>query len=110
LSFTNGNVSVRESAATARLTVRRSGGSTGAVSFNWHTVDDSAVGGADYAPMTSVQETLRPGQTSVNLLIPLVGDSVHEHTKLFDVVIDDITGGARRGAITRTTVAIVDDD
>jgi hypothetical protein len=110
LSLTNGNVSVSESAATARLTVRRSGGSAGTVSFTWHTVDDSAVGGADYAPMTSARETLRPGQTSVNLLIPLVGDSVHEQTKLFDVVIDDFTGGAKRGAITRATVAIVDDD
>jgi hypothetical protein len=110
LSFTVGSLPVSESAATARLTVRRTGGSAGTVSFTWHTVDDSAVGGADYASMTSARETLGPGQTSVNVLIPLVGDSVHEPTRLFDVVMDDFTGGAKRGAITRATVAIVDDD
>jgi serine/threonine protein kinase len=110
LSFTVSSLPVSESAGTARLTVRRHGGSDGTVSFRWHTVDDSAVGGTDYAPTTSARETLGPGQTSVNLLIPLVGDSVHEPTRLFDVVIDDFTGGAKRGAITRATVAIVDDD
>jgi hypothetical protein len=110
LSFTVGNLPVSESASIARLTVRRTGGSEGTVSFAWHTVDDSAVGGTDYAPMTSARETMRPGQTSVNLLIPLVGDSVREPTRLFDVVIDDFAGGAKRGTITRATIAIVDDD
>ena len=38
------------------------------------------------------------------------GDSVREPTRLFDVVIDDFRGGAPRGAITRATVVIVDDD
>jgi hypothetical protein len=110
LSFTAGTLPVSESATTARLLVRRSGGSAGTVSFEWRTVDDSAQAGVDYAGMSPRRETMAPGQTSVELLIPLVGDSVRESTKLFDVVIDDITGGARAGSITRATVVIVDDD
>ena len=43
-------------------------------------------------------------------LIPLVGDSVRESTNLFDVVMDDFTGGALAGSITRATVVIVYDD
>jgi serine/threonine protein kinase len=110
LSFTVGNLPVSESASTARLTVRRTGGSAGSVSFAWRTIDDSAVGGTDFAPAAGVRETMGPGQTTATVLIPLVGDSVREPTRLFDVVIDDFTGGAARGAITRATVVIVDDD
>ena len=110
LGFTVSNLPVSESAATARLTVRRTGGSAGTVSFAWRTVDDSAVGGTDFAPASGVRETMGPGQTTATVLIPLVGDSVREPTRLFDVVIDDFTGGAARGAITRATVVIVDDD
>ena len=90
--------------------MRRTGGSAGTVSFEWRTIDDSAIGGTDYAPAARVRETMGPGQTSATVLIPLVGDSVREPTRLFDVVIDDFTGGAARGEITRATVVIVDDD
>jgi hypothetical protein len=110
LSFTTGNLPISESATTARLLVRRSGGSAGTVSFEWRTVDDSAQAGVDYAGMSPRRETLRPGQTSVELLIPLVGVSVRDSTKLFDVVFDDCTGGARAVSITRATVVFVDDD
>jgi hypothetical protein len=39
-----------------------------------------------------------------------VADGVKEHTELFDVVIDNVSGGARLGAVTRVPVIIVDDD
>ena len=50
------------------------------------------------------------GQTTATLLIPIVADGVKEHTELFDVVIDNVSGGARLGAVTRVPVIIVDDD
>ena len=40
----------------------------------------------------NVRETMAEGQTSATLLIPLVADSVAEHTELLDVVIEDPSG------------------
>ena len=92
----------------ARVHVRRRGGAAGEISFTWHTVDDSALAGEDYAG-TEVREAMADGQTSATLLIPLVADSVAENTELLDVVIDDASG-AGLGASTRASVIIIDDD
>jgi serine/threonine protein kinase len=108
LEFTSDTFQVSESGATARLSVRRRGGAAGEISFGWHTVDDSALAGEDYAPVT-VREVMAPGQTTATLLVPIVADAVAEHTELLDVVIEDVSG-ARLGSVTRVPVIIVDDD
>jgi len=94
----------------ARLTVRRRGGAHGEISFEWHTVDDSAVAGEDYAGVAGAREVMAAGQTTATLLVPIVADGVKEHTELFDVVIEHPRGGATLGAVTRAPVIIVDDD
>lgn len=110
LGFAADTVTVSESARVAPLRVLRRGGAEGTVSFRWRTIDDSAVGDRDYAALGTVWDSIGPGETSKILLIPIVSDSIAEPTELFDVVIEDPTGGATLGAITRITVIIVDDD
>jgi hypothetical protein len=108
LEFSSDSVSVGESGSVARVKVRRRGGAAGEVSFDWATVDDSAIAGEDYAPAT-VREVMVDGQTGATLLIPIVADSVVEQTELFDVVIQDVSG-AELGSLTHMPVIIVDDD
>ncbi len=110
LGFEADTVTVSESAGAVPVRVVRRGGATGAISFGWRTVDDSAVTDLDYAARGTVRESLGPGETSKTLLIPIVSDAVAESTELFDVVIDDPTAGATLGTITQVTVIIVDDD
>ena len=108
LEFSSDTFSVSESSSMARLNVRRRGGAAGEISFGWHTVDDSAIAGEDYASETG-REVMAAGQTTATLLIPIVADSIAEHTELLDVVIEE-PSGARLGSVTRVPVIIVDDD
>jgi serine/threonine protein kinase len=108
LEFAADTVTVSESDSMARVKVRRRGGATGAISFAWRTLDDSALAGEDYAA-AELRETMAEGQTSATLLIPLVADSVAENTELLDLVIED-PSGARLGSVTRVPVIIIDDD
>ena len=52
LEFAADTFTVSEADSMARLTVRRRGGSAGEISFEWHTADDSAIAGEDYASGT----------------------------------------------------------
>ena len=110
LGFEADTITVSESAGAVPLRVVRRGGAAGTVSFNWRTVDDSAVTDRDYAALGTVRGSIGPGETSKTLLIPIVSDAVAESTELFDVVIEDPTAGATLGTITQVTVIIVDDD
>jgi len=110
LGFAADTVTVSESARVAPLRVVRRGGAEGTVSFRWRTIDDSAVADRDYAALGTVWESIGAGATSKTLLVPIVSDSTAESTELFDVVLEDPTGGATLDAITRITVIIVDDD
>jgi len=110
IAFAAATVLVGESDEVARLRVLRRGGTDGTISFVWRTIDDSAVGEKDYAVPGLGVEKMGPGQASTTLLVPIVSDQVKESTELFDVAIDEPTGGAQLGADARVTVIVVDDD
>lgn len=108
LEFASDTINVSEANAIARVSVRRRGGASGEVSFEWRTIDDSAMAGEDYAG-GEFRETMAAGQRTATLLIPIVGDSVAENTELLDVVIEDASG-AGLGSLVRIPVVIIDDD
>jgi Calx-beta domain len=110
LGFAADTITVSESARVAPLRVVRRGGAEGTVSFRWRTTDDSAFADRDFAALGTVSESIGSGETGKTLVVPIVSDSIAESTELFDVVIEDPTGGATLSAITRITVIIVDDD
>jgi serine/threonine protein kinase len=108
VEFTRHSFSVSEADPVVRLTVRRRGGAAEEISFEWHTVDDSAIAGEDYAPGT-VEEVMAAGQMTATLVVQIVADSVAEYPELLQVVIGN-PRGARVGAASRAPVIIVDDD
>ena len=108
LGFSRHSFSVSESDSVARLDVRRVGGATGEISFQWYTVDDSARVPQDY--VFGFGETrMAPGQTTATLEVPIVADSIPEDPELLQVVIGHHSG-ARVGPAGRVPVIIVDDD
>ena len=88
-----------------------SGPSSKQLSFSWKTVDDTALGGQDFAAVASKSVTINPGTTSGTLQVSLTNDVLDEERERFGVVInasslDDLRAGSNLQAV----VTIDDND
>ncbi|MEM8947466.1 MAG: carbohydrate-binding domain-containing protein [Planctomycetota bacterium] len=102
-------VSVNEQDGTVSIPVVRTGGSDGAVSLNYTTVDASAVAGQDYT-LTAGQVVFEPGQTTAFIVVPILDDGSDEGNETFNVATDQTQGGAVVGQPRTATITILDDD
>jgi len=109
LQFGNAAYSVAENGAQVQVTVTRTGGSDGAVSVDYATVDGSANAGSDYTATTDTLNFL-DGQTSKTIDIPIVDDIVYEGNESFTVGLSNAGGGATLGVQVTTTVTITEND
>lgn len=110
IGFPKDTYVVRESDVVVRIPVVRTRGTRGEVSFRWRIERNSAEPGTDFAAVGPGREYMAAGQSSTVLHIPLVSDSEREGTEMFLVHIDEVSGGARLGELTRAAVIVVDDD
>jgi serine/threonine protein kinase len=78
-------VTFSESQPAATLVVRRSGDLSMPASIVWWSSDDSALAGEDYADLGQKTENFAPGQETLTLLIPLIGDAAPERREAFYV-------------------------
>jgi hypothetical protein len=108
LGFSRHSFSVSEADSVAHVNVRRLGGATGEIEFQWYTVDDSARAGQDYVYGFG-EILMAPGQTTVTFDVPIVADTMRENPELLQVIIGS-SRGAQVGAAGRVPVIIVDDD
>lgn len=97
------------------MTITRTGGSTGAVSLNYTTVNGTAVGGAGCSPgvdyiNSSGTITFPNGLTSQTFVVPICNDTIFEINKTFTVNLSNPTAGATIGATGTATVTIINDD
>ena len=93
-----GGTSVQESAGTVSFTISRAGGSSGAASVDFVTVDgtqtDSAAAGTDYEASTGTV-SFADGQTSQTFGINIIDDTVaRSGNRQFDVLLANPLGGA----------------
>ncbi len=102
-------VSVDEDGGTVSIPVVRTGGSDGAVSLNYTTVNATATAGSDYT-LTAGQAVFTPGQTTTNIVVPITNDGLDEGNETFNVSTDQTTGGATLGFPRTATITILDDD
>ena len=102
-------VSVNEEDGTVSIPVVRIGGTDGAVSLNYTTVDATATSGEDYI-ITAGQAVFGPGVTSTNIVVPIINDTDDEGNETFNVASDQTTGGATLGFPRTATITILDDD
>ena len=117
LRWVEETVSVVESVGVYILRVERVGGSEGAISVNFKTKDQQAVGGQDYLT-TSGTLTFAAGDAGPKEVpITIVDDDELERDETFTVVLSDLTGGGifdvdTDGGIEEAicTVTIVNDD
>ena len=108
LGFSRHSFSVSEADSVVHVNVRRLGGATGDIAFQWYTVDDSARAGQDYVYGFG-EVLMAPGQTTATFDVPIVTDTIREDPELLQVIIGS-TRGAHVGAAGRAPIIIVDDD
>jgi plastocyanin len=101
---------VSEGAASVSLTVRRVGGTAGAVSAAYNTANGTATSGSDFNGGPGVVAWANGDGSNKFINIPIVADTVEEPTESFTVTLSAPTGGATIGAPATATVTINDDD
>jgi glucose/arabinose dehydrogenase len=100
---------VRESNTNASITVLRSGDDlTKTSSINYATIAETATAGVDYIE-TAGTITFDPGETSKQITIPILNDSLAEQDETFGLVIDE-PEGADLGIQRTLGITIQDDD
>ena len=109
IQFLRTSYTAKEKGKKAVLTLKRSGGKTGVVTVNYHTLNGSASAGSDYAG-TNGTVTFKSKAVSASIAIPVFNDSLDESNETFSVVLDTPTGGAALGANVTAAVTLADDD
>lgn len=105
-----GNVAITEGntgSQDAVFTVNLSAASTGAVTVNYATANDTALTESDYTAVSGVL-TFEPGQTSQTIRVPIVGDELVESDETFFVNLTNPTNATITTA--QGTGTITNDD
>jgi hypothetical protein len=89
------------------IVVQRSGGTDGAVSFEWWGQSAGARSGRDFASRGPRRMTIPDGADSVTLSVQILRNPARKHTELFYVVIAKPAGGATLGNTQRAPVFIM---
>jgi hypothetical protein len=109
--FVTSSVSVSESAAGARVQIRRSGGTLAESTIAWWTTDGSATAGADYADLGAIIERFARGERTRTIYIPIVADANAEARESFYVNLGESPqAGDSLAASQRVEVVVEDDD
>lgn len=109
IQFTARAFNALETSGAAKPTLTRIGGSTGAISVNFHTVAGTATSDADF---TATNGTLNftSGQLTGTIPVPVRNDALDETNETFWVILDSTAGGAAFGTNLEATITITDDD
>ena len=109
LFFRTNYYSVSEDRGSISLSVSRTGGVVGTVSFTYETVDGTATAGSDYTARSGTL-TMTNNVTGIAWSIPILNDSAAEDEESFSVRLTNPTGGAVLVGPSNTTIQIHDED
>jgi hypothetical protein len=106
IEFSNPFFDEHEDAGTATITVVRTGGTVGAVSVDYHSLDSNALAGEDY---TAVSDTLNfaDGIAIQTFTVPISQDTVIEGNEGLLLSLSNPTGGASLGPIDQAALTIL---
>lgn len=110
LGFAVPAASADEGAGDVEVTVRRSGGTLGAVTIDYDTADSTATAGSDY---TAASGTLSWGDGDMGdkvITIPLIDDGEDEENESFEIRLANAGGGSAVDGASSLTVDVADDD
>ncbi len=108
-NFDETGVSVNEDDGTVTLTVLRTGTAATNTTVAYSTVALTATAGSDYTAASGTL-TFATNETSKNIVITLLNNSVVESDETFRVILSSPTGGPVLGPKNSADVTVVDDD
>ena len=91
-SWTASTASLNENAGTVTLTVQRIGLTSVAASVSVSTSDITATAGADYVALSAQVVNFAAGQTTANVTVTILEDSLVEGNETFSVGITTLSG------------------
>jgi hypothetical protein len=110
LSFTGSTFQTQEGAGTATLTVRRTGGTDGAVSVDYAVSGGTATAGQDYQDVTGTLSWANGDGATKTIQIPIFDDAIVENPETVLLTLVNPLGGAALGGPSTATLTIADND
>ena len=104
-----GPAPVLENAAPATFVVSLSSASGQSVTVNYATTDGTATAGVDYAPVSGTL-TFDPGQTSKNVQVNIIEDTIAEGSETFDLELSAPSNASLSNDDTATATILDDGD
>jgi uncharacterized delta-60 repeat protein len=110
INFSRAAYSVNENGTNLVVTIARTGGAASNVTVIFKSFSNAtATAGVDFTAATT-PITFGPGQTSTNILVPIINDPESEGNERFQLSLMDPMGGGMVGALSNAVVTIVDDE
>ena len=106
VQFTASAYNVQEDSGNVIITVTRSGGSDGAVSVDFATMDGSALAGQDYTANAGTLSWADGDTTDRTITIAIIDDVLPEPAESFSIALSNPSGGMILGAQSNVTVTI----
>jgi len=111
VAFSSAVYAVNEGVAQAIVTVKRVGGSSGAVSAQYATTaGGSAVAGADYNAVSGTLNWADGDANDKTFAVPIIDDAINEANETVSLVLSNPAGGASLGSPNSAVLTIVDND
>ena len=107
VQFTVSSLNVIEDVGVARITVLRTGGTSGALTVNYATANGTATAGQDYTSTAGVL-TFNGGETSKTIQIPIADESSTEPDETFTLTLSNTPTIESLGAPSKLTITIQD--
>lgn len=108
IALSDNEISVQETAGSARVSFTRSGDASGAVNIKFTLTGDGAVAGSDYIGHNG-SITIPAGQRTAFIDVPIINDTYFEPTQDFIVAVLSVSSGTLTAPRT-TRVNILDDE
>ena len=109
LEFSASTYSVNEAAGSITLAISRTGGSSGAASVQYATVNGTASAGIAYTVETGTLSWLDGDSSSKSIIVPILDQGLTSGSQSFAVHLSGVTG-ATIGIPSTATVSIADND
>lgn len=110
LNFDPASYQVNEGDGTATVTVRRSGGSDGAVGVTVQSADGTALAGIDYTSVSQIISWADGDSSAKTVTVTILNDAIGEFTETATLNLINATGGADIGSAATATLTLLDDD
>ncbi len=105
VSFNEG----KDNTSTGTFTVALSNPSSKVTTVDYATANGTAIAGVDYTKVDKTTITFAPGETSKQIVVPLIGNLIEEADKTFAINLSNPTGDATLGKATATGTILNDD-